>query len=1013
MWKVPLLSLVAAVLLLGGVAQAARDVTKPGDTIQGVPNNNDWPGNEAPNQAIDDQTVTKYLHYNATLGPTGIRVTPKAGATVVTGVRFCSANDTTSYPGRAPVTYELSGSNVSIDGPYTLISKGDIKDFAGPTVWPNFTWTTTPMKFPNTIAYKHYQLLFPMIWYTKYPGSSDALMQVAEIELLSDVFVAASPSPANGATGVLIPLMQWTPGDTAAFENVYFGTSPDLTAADLVKDHQSPMLKMYYAMQALTPGQTYYWRVDEIDSTGKVYPGDVWSFSVPPLIAFNPTPIDGDKWIDPNVDLSWIPGQGASKHNLYFGADQAKVAARDASVSKGTLSNIMTFDPGTLALKTTYYWVVDELVGTTTRAGDVWSFTTVGPNPGGAKGEYFNNTSLSGLPVLTRIDPTIDFTSAPGAPITAGNWSARWTADLEIIKPDTYMFTINCYSGTRMWIDGQLIIDKWVSPTVPSNYFSLPMSLAKGVHSLLVEYFCGGSTVAEQLSWSTATMAKVIVPAGPLQPPVHARAIVPADGDVNVPQDVTLTWSIGEKAATHDVYFGEDAAAVAAATPADTALYQGSQERDKNTFVASGLAWNQTYYWRVDEVNEADPESPWPGSVWSFTTADFIVVDNFESYTNDSPNRIFQTWIDGYGFSEDEFFPSGDPGNGTGSAVGHDIWATGTPYTSIAETKIVHTPGAQSMPFDYNNFNSPYYSETVRTWSSPQNWKANGVDTLVLYYQGVPPKFLQTATGYIMSAAGSDIYGGVDEFRFAYKRLSGDGSVTVRVDDAQTVNSWTKTGVMVRESLDPLAMQVHMIAAPQQTLVEWMYRNITGNTTTTQFNTASGSAPLPVWVRITRAGNVFTGEYSTNGTTWSKITQTDGTTSSVTIVMPATVYVGFVVCSHVANTVASATFSDIKTSGNVTGQWQTVDVGVTHPGNDAGQLYVVLQDGAGKSAVVKADPEAVFATGWTAWKIPLSQFTGVNVGTVKKMFIGVGDRSSPTAGGAGEIYIDDIRVIKP
>jgi hypothetical protein len=118
----------SAVLLLGGVAQAARDVTGPLDTVQGVPNDGDWPPNEVPRQACDDQILTKYLHFKGSTAVTGIRVTPVVGPTVVTGLTFTSANDSA---GRDPVEYQLSGSNESIDGPYTLIAEGPITDFAG------------------------------------------------------------------------------------------------------------------------------------------------------------------------------------------------------------------------------------------------------------------------------------------------------------------------------------------------------------------------------------------------------------------------------------------------------------------------------------------------------------------------------------------------------------------------------------------------------------------------------------------------------------------------------------------------------------------------------------------------------------------------------------------------------------------------------------------------------------------------------------------------------------------
>jgi len=142
------------------------------------------------------------------------------------------------------------------------------------------------------------------------------------------------------------------------------------------------------------------------------------------------------------------------------------------------------------------------------------------------------------------------------------------------------------------------------------------------------------------------------------------------------------------------------------------------------TYDPGPLEWNKTYYWRVDEVNAASAESPWKGSIWSFTTADFIVVDDFEVYTDEVGERIFQTWLDGVGYTE----PQDVAGNGTGATVGYA-------EAPFGEWKIVHS-GRQAMPMDYNNAASPYYSEAERTWPAAQDWTLNGVDTLVLYVRG-------------------------------------------------------------------------------------------------------------------------------------------------------------------------------------------------------------------------------------------------------------------------------------
>ncbi len=158
-------------------ALGARDVTAPGDQVVGEPDDGDWPGAEHPALAVDDNTGTKYLHFKGGSQPTGIRVAPAIGATIVTGLTFTTAND--DY-GRDPTSFEISGSNESIDGPYEVIATGAIEDFAGEELWPRFTQTETPITFENGTAYKYYKVMFP----TVDRANNDGLMQIAEIELI-------------------------------------------------------------------------------------------------------------------------------------------------------------------------------------------------------------------------------------------------------------------------------------------------------------------------------------------------------------------------------------------------------------------------------------------------------------------------------------------------------------------------------------------------------------------------------------------------------------------------------------------------------------------------------------------------------------------------------------------------------------------------------------------------------------------------------------------------------------
>ncbi len=200
-----------------------------------------------------------------------------------------------------------------------------------------------------------------------------------------------------------------------------------------------------------------------------------------------------------------------------------------------------------------------------------------------------------------------------------------------------------------------------------------------------------------------------------LAQPYTAYDPSPADASNTASPTTELRWSAGIGAATHHVYFGDDPNAVA----------QGTAQTDKGEFQDPNFSPGElqpvtTYFWRVDEIGPGDAVQT--GSVWSFTTV--IPVDDFESYTDEVGGRIFQTWIDGFGYTEPA---PGNPGNGSGATVGY----TAAPF---AEQTIVHG-GKQSMPLDYNNVNSPWYSEAERTFETAQDWTADGADGLVLYVQ--------------------------------------------------------------------------------------------------------------------------------------------------------------------------------------------------------------------------------------------------------------------------------------
>ncbi|MHC4542800.1 MAG: hypothetical protein ACYS74_23995 [Planctomycetota bacterium] len=183
----------------------------------------------------------------------------------------------------------------------------------------------------------------------------------------------------------------------------------------------------------------------------------------------------------------------------------------------------------------------------------------------------------------------------------------------------------------------------------------------------------------------------------------------------------TLEWYPGDHAASHQVYFGSDEEAVRNADTASPEYKTGLPVGSEN-YEPDKLDWDTTYYWRVDEVNSLNPESPWTGRVWSFTTADFLIVDDFEDYNDWPPNEIYTTWLDGYE----------NPANGGQVGYLAPNWAAGEHYV---ETVIVHG-GAQSMPLFYSNIGGATYSQAERTFAPGQDWTEAGVQTLVLYVHG-------------------------------------------------------------------------------------------------------------------------------------------------------------------------------------------------------------------------------------------------------------------------------------
>ena len=845
---------------------------------------------------------------------------------------------------------------------------------------------------------------------------SATLDNVSFIGNISGPVKAYNPTPADGAlladTWVS---MNWSGGYTAASHDVYFSDNLAFVQAGSERAFQGNNTTEFFVVgfpgflypDGLVTGTTYYWRVDEVEADGTtIHQGPVWSFTVPSRKAFNPIPADGGAFVDQETDLSFNPGFSAKLHTVYFGDNFDDVN----NAAGGPPQGDTTFDPGTLEPETTYYWRVDEFDPPMTHRGDVWSFTTTVPGLGTIVAERWENIDTTDLNTLKD---SLNFPNSPDVTeeITEFSWDGPDTDNYGgrisgwLYAPATgdYTFWLCSDDNGELWLstdedpeNAELIanesswspVNTWGTGTQQSDPIPLQAGNRYYIEALWKE---GGGGDHCQVAWQGPGIpTQAIIPGTNLSPyePVQAFGPNPGNAASDIKQTTDLVWKNGIKAASHEIYFGNDEDAVINATTSSPE-YKGTRSLGEESYEPGKLEWDTTYYWRVDEVNNANPDSPWLGKVWSFTTADFLIVDDMEAYNDLNPdepgsNRIYLAWADGY-----------DNPAINGSIVGY----AAAPF---AEQTIVHG-GNQSMPFEYNN--SVGKSEATLTLTDVRDWTEKGVNTLKIWFRGNPGGFAEDPTGtFTISAAGRDIWDNADEFRFAYKQLSGDGEMTARVTDVGTgSNAWAKAGVMIRETLDPASKHaMTVVTAGNGGGAAFQWRPNTGDSSSSVHDLTPAVSP-PHWVRIVRQGDTFTGYLSPDGVTWNE-------QGSTTVSMVQNVYIGMCVTSHASGETRSATLDNVSTTGSVSPLvWTHEAIGVAMPANDPDAMYVALNGG---TKVYNDNPNSALMTDWTEWNIDLQAF-GANLTNVNTITLGLDNSNNPAAGGSGLIYFDDIQLHQP
>ncbi len=441
-----------------------------------------------------------------------------------------------------------------------------------------------------------------------------------------------------------------------------------------------------------------------------------------------------------DLTLSWEPGEYPGTHTVYFSEDVNAVKNNTAVAVQEI--DVNSYDPGLLNYGKTYYWRVDEVNDSpdkTVYQGLLWSFTT----------------EPYALPILSQAISVTASSQAEGQ-------GPEKTIDGSGLVDDLHSTLItDMWSTTEDaalpgWIQYEFDKTYQLNEMLVWNYNGQSLLSSVGINEVTVEYstdatnwtqvdnvsafdratgtdnYAANTTVAfgdvpakyvkitANANWSGGFTEQCgLSEVRFMYIPVNARAPEPDDGAANVAVDVSLNWKPGRDVAEHNMYLSTDQQAVKDGTAPVVTVSQPN-------YGPLSLDLGSTYYWRIDEVNNANVVPVWDGDIWSFTTLEYFVVDDFESYNDvaegqNGSNLVYLTWIDGY-----------DNPSVNGSAMGYF-----EAFQPSMETDIVHG-GIQSAPVMYDNTTASMSEVTVDPGNLAigRNWSVGSPDTLSLWLYG-------------------------------------------------------------------------------------------------------------------------------------------------------------------------------------------------------------------------------------------------------------------------------------
>ena len=568
---------------------------------------------------------------------------------------------------------------------------------------------------------------------------------------------AYAPSPSDKSFSVNIyPSLSWSASCLANSHDVYFGddledvNNATTSTVGIFKDNLDQLVTSYFVgIPALDNAKQYYWRVDERTDAG-IIKGNLWRFFTYGgslfLYEFDGVadanihdPCDEERITDSTGNVVFeIRGGGNrfvyGESNPLVNPIGTSATFDDVALYRGERSSPRVRGADITDLITPQYTI------------EMWikmaDFDTMG---------LFRKWDRSYG--LETDDQYLNFWQAGSDPISS---DANNPMELDVWYHIAAVFDSDdpC-EPQKLYIDGDLVASGGTDSINPDNDDD-PATIGCKVIPLRIGFEKTRDQFDGLIDELRVSDLALLPPQFRMRgDPALAWMPRPKNGAQEVEYDVEFKWKPGDWADSHDIYFGTDYDDVNDANTLTALIYKTTKEPNDYT-PDQLLDLDTTYYWRIDEVDDSN-EYRWKGTTWSFTVANYIIIDDFEDYTK-VPDNIWWSW-------------DNPDYNGAWIGLGLDPWQ---PVNN----------GVKSMKYGYENgYPSDfgyYYSEAILTLDSPQDWDDAGVKMLTLYFYGQPDN----------DANSSELmYVGLEDSSNNFAKVSYDGDMNdIKVDDWQEWN---------------------------------------------------------------------------------------------------------------------------------------------------------------------------------------------------------------------------------